>query len=133
MTTSTQHEDCTYWQKGLHPNAQKSVPTRYLFHLFTQAGSSEISLHGSVVCQQCLQPPLIVTLLGCLLVGAILQLLQAALKLLQLTFKNILLLAQFVHLQMQLSILTLKAECTDSSKLNLLNLAFPIANESVYA
>jgi len=79
-----------------------------------------------VVRQQCLQPPLVVSLLSRLLVGAIFQLLQAALELLQLAFKNVLLLAQFVHLQMQLSTLTLRAEYADGIKLDFLNLTFPV-------
>ncbi len=79
-----------------------------------------------MVRQQCLQPPLVVSLLSRLLVGAIFQLLQAALELLQLAFKNVLLLAQFVHLQMQLSTLTLRAEYADGIKLDFLNLTFPV-------
>ena len=126
MATITQHGDCIHWQKGSLLKRTEICVKRASAHLFTQASSFEVSLHSSVVCQQCLQPPLIVTLLGRLLVGAVLQLLQAALKLLQLAFKNILLLAQFVHLQMQLSTLTLKAEYADSIKLDFLNLTFPV-------
>jgi len=106
--------------------AQRFLSKGHLFYLFTQAGSSEVSLHSSVVRQHCLQPPLVVTLLGRLLVGAILQLLQAPLKLLQLAFKSILLLAQFVHLQTQLATLALRAKNADSPKLDFSNLIFPV-------
>lgn len=60
-------------------------------HLFAQVGTSEVSLH-------CLHPALILTLLSGLLVGAVLELLQAALKLLQLAFQYILLIPQLEHL-----------------------------------
>ena len=60
-------------------------------HLFTQVGASQVSLH-------CLHPALILALLSGLLVCAVLELLQAALKLLQLDFKSVLLIPQLEHL-----------------------------------
>lgn len=54
-------------------------------------GASEISLHF-------LHPALILALLSGLLVGAVLEFLQAALKLLQFAFQHILLIPQLEHL-----------------------------------
>ena len=69
--------------------------------MFSQVGPPQGSLHS-------LDSPLVLTLLSCLLVRAVFQLLQAALELLQLALQHVLLLPQVLHLH---SVVLCSLEC----------------------